>query len=110
MVPLRNSLSVILSLLGCAMAFTPNTYAQEQGLTPAQLAEEVGIAPSLMQFFGPLPENMNLADAPATPEQISLGKKLFFETKLSKDGTLSCNSCHGLDSFGWPKALKISPI
>jgi cytochrome c peroxidase len=75
-------------------------YAQEEARTPTQLAEEVGIAPSLMQFFGPLPENMNLADAPATPEQISLGKKLFFETKLSKDGSLSCNSCHALESFG----------
>ena len=69
-------------------------------MTPAQLAEDVGIAPSVMQFFGPLPKNMNLADAPASPEQITLGKKLFFETKLSKDGSLSCNSCHGLDSSG----------
>jgi len=82
------------------MVFASRTYAQEEALTPTQLAESVGVAPSVMQFFGPLPKNMNLADAPATPEQISLGKKLFFETKLSKDGTLSCNSCHGLETFG----------
>lgn len=98
--PQRNIPILILALASCALAFAPSTYAQEQKSSPAQLAEEIGIAPSLMQFFGPLPENMNLADAPATPEQISLGKKLFFETKLSKDGTISCNSCHGLESFG----------
>ena len=98
--PQRNISFLILSLAGCAMAFTPSTYAQEQAQSPAQLANEIGVAPSLMQFFGPLPENMDLADAPATPEQIALGNKLFFETKLSKDGTLSCNSCHGLESFG----------
>jgi cytochrome c peroxidase len=33
-------------------------------------------------------------------ELITLGKKLYFETKLSKNGKISCNSCHGIDSFG----------
>ncbi|MFK5955951.1 MAG: cytochrome c peroxidase [Planctomycetota bacterium] len=91
---------MVIALLSSALAFAPSTYAQEQALSPTELAEAVGVNPAMMQFFGPLPENMDLADAPATPEQISLGKKLFFETKLSKDGSLSCNSCHGLDTFG----------
>jgi len=34
------------------------------------------------------------ADNPETVETISLGKKLFFETKLSADESLSCASCH----------------
>lgn len=34
------------------------------------------------------------ADNPATPQKIALGKKLFFDKRLSADGTLSCASCH----------------
>jgi cytochrome c peroxidase len=29
-----------------------------------------------------------------TPERIALGRKLYFDTRLSKDGTLSCATCH----------------
>jgi cytochrome c peroxidase len=31
---------------------------------------------------------------PLTPEKVALGKQLFFDTRLSADGTLSCASCH----------------
>lgn len=36
------------------------------------------------------------ADNPQTPSKIALGKQLFFDKRLSLDGTLSCASCHGL--------------
>src|SRR5690554_3917376 len=29
--------------------------------------------------------------------KIELGKKLYFDTRLSLDGTISCNSCHNMD-------------
>jgi cytochrome c peroxidase len=34
------------------------------------------------------------ADNPQTPEKIALGQKLFFERRLSADGTVSCGTCH----------------
>jgi cytochrome c peroxidase len=34
------------------------------------------------------------ADNQQTPEKISLGQKLFFERRLSVDGTVSCSTCH----------------
>jgi cytochrome c peroxidase len=34
------------------------------------------------------------ADNPLTPEKLALGARLFAETKLSRDGTVSCASCH----------------
>lgn len=37
----------------------------------------------------PVPE-----DNPQTPEKIALGKMLYFDTRLSKDGTISCATCH----------------
>lgn len=33
-------------------------------------------------------------DNPTTPEKVALGRRLFFDTGLSRDGTLSCASCH----------------
>ncbi|MDP2277162.1 MAG: cytochrome c peroxidase, partial [Nitrospirota bacterium] len=37
----------------------------------------------------PVPKNN-----PQTPEKIELGKKLFFDRRLSGDGTMSCVTCH----------------
>jgi len=34
------------------------------------------------------------------PAKVELGKKLFFEPRLSKSGFLSCNSCHNLATGG----------
>lgn len=34
------------------------------------------------------------ADNPQTPEKIALGKKLFFDGRLSVDGTVACSTCH----------------
>lgn len=33
-------------------------------------------------------------DNPMTAEKIELGKMLYFDTRLSKDGTISCATCH----------------
>ena len=35
-----------------------------------------------------------------TQEKIDLGKKLFYDKALSKNGTISCNSCHNLATYG----------
>ena len=51
------------------------------------------------QLFGLLPDKMPGSEAD-TPARIELGRKLYFEKRLSKDNSLSCNSCHHLDQFG----------
>ncbi len=40
------------------------------------------------------------ADNPQTPAKIELGKMLFFDPRLSMDGTISCNSCHNVMLHG----------
>ena len=35
-----------------------------------------------------------------TPERVELGKKLYFEPRLSKSGIISCNTCHNLGMGG----------
>ena len=52
----------------------------------------------LVSFFR-LPANA--ARPPVdTTAQVALGRKLFFEKRLSKNHDISCNSCHDLATFG----------
>lgn len=45
----------------------------------------------------PLPETAPApADNPTTAEKVALGERLYYDTRLSGDGTLSCASCHDL--------------
>lgn len=34
------------------------------------------------------------------PDMVKLGKYLFFDTRLSGEGNISCNSCHNLSTYG----------
>ncbi len=40
------------------------------------------------------------ADNPTTPAKVELGKQLFFDQRLSVNGTVSCNSCHSVMANG----------
>ncbi|TLD41973.1 MAG: Cytochrome c551 peroxidase [Candidatus Jettenia ecosi] len=44
--------------------------------------------------IGPLPPAKIPADNPQTPAKIELGKKLFFDPRLSGNNWISCASCH----------------
>ena len=50
----------------------------------------------------PVPE-----DNPMTPEKIELGKLLYFDGRLSKDGTISCATCHD-PTKGWAEQTPTS--
>ena len=43
-------------------------------------------------------------DNPYTPEKLALGKRLYFDTRLSAGNLLSCASCHS-PAFGWGDGL-----
>ncbi|QGM98963.1 cytochrome-c peroxidase [Methylocystis parvus] len=44
--------------------------------------------------------NAVVKNNPITPAKVELGKKLFFEPRLSKSQIISCNSCHNLGTGG----------
>ena len=51
--------------------------------------------------FRPLPDKApHPVDNPPTVSKIELGKMLYFDPRLSIDGTISCNSCHNVMSDG----------
>ncbi|TNF54792.1 cytochrome-c peroxidase [bacterium] len=55
----------------------------------------------------PLPPLPIFPENPITPDKVELGKKLFFDRRLSGDGTMSCATCHNPET-GYSDALSIS--
>lgn len=51
-------------------------------------------------MFSPLPAQAVRVADPFTPDQVALGKKLYFDKRLSLAEDISCNSCHNLETFG----------
>jgi cytochrome c peroxidase len=50
--------------------------------------------------FKPLPASAPNPANPVTAAKIELGRALYFDTQLSREGNISCNTCHDLASFG----------
>ena len=70
--------------------------------SPSSAAEPLSPAPLAL-----LPPPPSPPENPTTPEKVELGKKLFFDRRLSGDGTMSCATCHAPES-GFADALPIS--
>src|ERR1700731_730324 len=50
--------------------------------------------------FQPLPKDMATPEFPITPSRVELGWKIFFDPRISVDGTVSCARCHQPALFG----------
>jgi cytochrome c peroxidase len=76
-------------LASAALMASPLTKkAQESGLSPIPSSKA---------------DVMKLIDNPKnhiTDEKVALGKKLYFDPRLSKSGLISCNTCHNLSEGG----------
>jgi cytochrome c peroxidase len=67
----------------------------------AAVAAKPVIDPATLAVFKPpLPAVFDSADNPLTDEKVALGRQLYFDTRLSKNQDISCNTCHLLDKFG----------
>lgn len=52
-------------------------------------------------FNQPLPEQAPVpANNPMNPAKITLGRQLYFDPRISRTGTVSCNSCHNVMAGG----------
>ena len=78
----------------------PNDQRHRAGVT-GQNGESVTASGQIaQQIFGALPAEAASPANPLTPAKIDLGRKLYFEKRLSKAGDIACNSCHDLARFG----------
>jgi cytochrome c peroxidase len=97
----------IAMLLGCERpgkkasskpAAAPGGATQQAPVKPLPIPAAGPLArPKSLQQVG-LPVKATRAaiprDNPQTPEKIALGEKLFFDGRLSADGTVACSTCH----------------
>ena len=67
-------------------------------ISPGASAEE-DLLKQAKQIFSPLPQAMVSEKNPMTPEKVKLGKILFYETRISVDGTVSCARCHPIGLY-----------
>jgi cytochrome c peroxidase len=74
--------------------------------TKAPPAPVAGPGPAVTQIFDPAKPPLGLepveipADNPQSDAKVELGKQLYFDPRLSYDGTISCASCHD-PKKGW---------
>lgn len=71
------------------------------------LTSTAALAADKFPPLAPLPPVPIPKDNPQTPEKIALGKQLYWENRLSGDGSMPCVSCH-LPSVGWGDGGQIS--
>lgn len=74
-------------------------------VTTVEFTPEIQPLPAQLTTYVPMtiPE-----DNPMTPEKVALGRQLFFDERLSIDGSKSCYSCHVCEkglTDGLPKAI-----
>ncbi|HEY3580647.1 MAG TPA: cytochrome c peroxidase [Pyrinomonadaceae bacterium] len=93
--------SLVLIVIVLAAACSSNVKRSQPGAvrpTPQPL-------PKQLATYEPMPIP---ADNPMSPEKIALGRQLFFDERLSVDGSKSCYSCHVCEhglTDGLPKAI-----
>lgn len=84
---------LLVSIISCNSEKKANMkVAKKQAFNDMQLMTDI------KEVLEPLPES--LIDKEKNVHLISLGKKLYFEKKLSINDTISCNSCHNLETYG----------
>jgi cytochrome c peroxidase len=92
--------SVPLVLAACGGDDTTPEPADEPAPEAAPVEEAAAPDAAHLAMFKPLPAEMSSESNPLSEEKIALGRMLYYEPRLSKNHDLSCNSCHGLDTFG----------
>lgn len=91
---------VTLMIYGCGDHSETHQKNQDAANYAQHLRLDAQIADKAKKIFAPLEAVAENPDNPITEEKIKLGKMLYFDKRLSKDGNISCNSCHNLETGG----------
>ena len=85
----------------CFLFFTANCSKKEEKKKEDKSTQSSAtIDPGTLGVFSPLPDTMESEGNRVTEEKVALGRMLFFDQRLSINGSVSCNTCHRLDNFG----------
>lgn len=70
------------------------TTSKQETLAPTEAENDRELLKEARDIFSPLPKDMATPAFPVIPERVGLGRKLFFDPRISADGTVSCSRCH----------------
>jgi cytochrome c peroxidase len=70
------------------------------GLCGCSKGPSAEIDAAKLSAFAPLPDAVSPKAGALTDEKIALGRMLYYDARLSKSQTISCNSCHNLTQYG----------
>ena len=85
-----NQMNTKICLIGMAGLLAVET------LGASSSADAVALRKPSLEVLGTIPDRMPGSESD-TPAQVKLGKRLFFDKRLSKNNSQSCNSCHSVD-------------
>lgn len=91
---------VVLLMASCSDHSELNEQNRLAALTGEHMRYDAMIADKAKKIFQPLASVAENPENPITEEKVRLGKMLYFDKRLSKDGNISCNSCHNLKTGG----------
>ncbi|MCB9792490.1 MAG: c-type cytochrome [Alphaproteobacteria bacterium] len=90
-------------LAACGSSDTTTAEAPKPAVEKPEEAaapEKTPLQDTASKIFAPLPKESTKADNALTDAKIALGRALYYDTRLSKNHDISCNSCHQLDNYG----------
>lgn len=83
---------------GCTQTQTPSQPQTPTTPVASAAASDDDLHKLASSLFAPLPEVMS--EEPLDEEMVELGRMLYYDKRLSKDKTMSCNTCHDLKKYG----------
>ena len=97
-------LSINIALLIIVLNSCSNKESNQQSTSQKNSANtginEEKLLAQAQTVFKALPDYAENPENEITPEKVALGKALYYDTHLSKNGNNSCNSCHNLATYG----------
>lgn len=67
---------------------------------PTGSVMRIGYDPTMLSAFGPLPAKLDHPGNPPTDAKVALGRRLYFDKRLSLGKDVSCNDCHDVGKNG----------
>jgi len=93
------TLAAGIALMGAAFALAIGAFDTKPAVARAADVD-ADLLNDARSNFQPLPEDMATPEFPITPSRVELGRKLFFDPRISVDGTVSCARCHQPALYG----------
>ncbi|MCF6342703.1 MAG: c-type cytochrome [Bacteroidales bacterium] len=99
---MKKLLIILIATVFVLFSCEGNLQKEEENSTQAKIVPqaEKDLMTKAQALFKVLPAEALNSENPVTDAKVKLGKILYYDNRLSKDQTQSCNTCHDLSTFG----------